>query len=65
LSEDLTHHHHHLLCSACGKVIDVIPSRDFEDTVSAMVEVLTTQEGFLATSHALDVMGLCATCQLT
>lgn len=65
LAEDLTHHHHHLLCSLCGKVIDVTPSPAFERTVGTMVEALTAQEGFLATSHALDVIGHCATCQST
>jgi len=65
LAEDLTHHHHHLLCSLCGKVIDVTPSPAFEHTVTTMVEELTAQQGFLATSHALDVIGHCATCQST
>jgi Fe2+ or Zn2+ uptake regulation protein len=65
LAEDLTHHHHHLLCSLCGKVIDVTPSAAFEHTVTSMVEELTTQQGFAATSHALDVIGHCATCRAT
>ncbi|MGH3733581.1 MAG: Fur family transcriptional regulator [Acidimicrobiales bacterium] len=63
LAEDLTHHHHHLLCSSCGRVIDVTPSSDFERTVSAMVDELARQQGFAATSHALDVIGHCASCQ--
>ncbi|HEY1763089.1 MAG TPA: transcriptional repressor [Acidimicrobiales bacterium] len=63
LAEDLTHHHHHLLCTLCGKVIDVTPSPRFERTVAAMVADLTSQQGFQATSHALDVIGHCATCQ--
>ncbi len=65
LAEDLTHHHHHLLCTLCGKVIDVTPSPQFERTVAAMVADLTSKEGFAATSHALDVIGHCATCQST
>jgi Fe2+ or Zn2+ uptake regulation protein len=63
LAEDLTHHHHHLLCTLCGKVIDVTPSPRFERTVAAMVADLTSQQGFQATSHALDVIGHCASCQ--
>ena len=63
LAEDLTHHHHHLLCTLCGKVIDVTPSPHFERTVAAMVAELTAQQGFQATSHALDVIGHCAACQ--
>jgi Fe2+ or Zn2+ uptake regulation protein len=65
LAEDLTHHHHHLLCTLCGKVIDVTPSSAFERTVTSMVNELTLQQGFQATSHALDVIGHCAACQST
>jgi Fe2+ or Zn2+ uptake regulation protein len=65
LAEDLTHHHHHLLCSSCGRVIDVTPTLEFERTVSAMVDELTRQQGFHASSHALDVIGHCAACQGT
>jgi Fur family ferric uptake transcriptional regulator len=65
LAEDLTHHHHHLLCSLCGKVIDVTPSPAFERTVMSMVEELTVQQGFEPLSHALDVIGHCAACQTT
>lgn len=65
LAEDLTHHHHHLLCSLCGKVIDVTPSPAFERTVMSMVKELTVQQGFEPLSHALDVIGHCAACQTT
>jgi Fur family transcriptional regulator, ferric uptake regulator len=65
LAEDLTHHHHHLLCSSCGRVIDVTPTLEFERTVSAMVDELTRQQGFRASSHALDVIGHCTACQET
>ena len=63
LAEDLTHHHHHLLCTLCGRVIDVTPSPRFERTVAAMVADLTSEQGFQVTSHALDVIGHCASCQ--
>src|SRR6202167_581455 len=48
LAEDLTHLHHHLLCTLCGKVIDVTPSSRFERTVAAMVADLTSQQRFQA-----------------
>ena len=63
LAEDFLHHHHHLLCSSCGRVIDVTPSLAFERTVARMVQELTLKQGFHATSHALDVIGHCASCQ--
>jgi Fur family ferric uptake transcriptional regulator len=63
LAEDFLHHHHHLLCSSCGRVIDVTPTAAFERTVARMVHELTDEQGFHATSHALDVIGHCASCQ--
>ena len=38
LAEDLTEHHHHLLCTSCGRVIDVTPTPAFERTVAKMVQ---------------------------
>jgi Fur family transcriptional regulator, ferric uptake regulator len=63
LAEDLTEHHHHLLCTICGRVIDVTPTPAFERTVAAMVLELAAQQRFRPTSHALDVTGHCATCE--
>ena len=60
LAEDFLHHHHHLLCSSCGRVIDVTPTPAFERTVAKMVNELTDEQGFQATSHAI---GHCANCQ--
>jgi Fur family transcriptional regulator, ferric uptake regulator len=62
LAEDLTEHHHHLLCTSCGRVIDVTPTPAFERTVAKMVLALADQQGFRPTSHALDVIGHCARC---
>ena len=62
LAEDLTEHHHHLLCTICGRVIDVTPTPAFERTVADMVHELAEQQGFRPSSHALDVTGHCADC---
>jgi Fur family transcriptional regulator, ferric uptake regulator len=62
LAEDLTEHHHHLLCTSCGRVIDVTPTPAFERTVDRVVEELAAQQGFHPTSHALDIIGKCAAC---
>ena len=62
LAEDLTEHHHHLLCTACGRVIDVVPTPAFERTVARMVQELSDQQDFVPTSHALDVIGHCSDC---
>jgi Fur family ferric uptake transcriptional regulator len=63
LAEDLTEHHHHLLCTSCGRVIDVTPTPAFERTVNRVVEELAAQQGFHPTSHALDIIGKCSDCE--
>jgi Fur family ferric uptake transcriptional regulator len=63
MAEDFLHHHHHLLCATCGQVIDATPTAAFERTVTRMVDELTAEQGFVATSHALDIIGRCARCQ--
>jgi Fur family transcriptional regulator, ferric uptake regulator len=63
LAEDLTEHHHHLLCTSCGKVIDVTPTAAFERTVAKMVQELAEKQGFDPISHALDVIGHCSDCR--
>ena len=63
LSEEFTEHHHHLLCTRCGKVIDVTPSPAFERSVSATVDRLAEAEGFQPHSHRLDILGLCEDCR--
>ena len=63
LAEDLTEHHHHLLCTDCGKVIDITPSTSFERTVTRYLDDLATREGFAAHSHRVDVLGVCSDCR--
>jgi Fur family transcriptional regulator, ferric uptake regulator len=63
LAEDLTEHHHHLLCVACGRVIDVTPTAEFERALAQAVDQLSDAEGFSPQSHRLDVLGLCAECR--
>lgn len=63
LAEDLTEHHHHLLCVSCGKVIDVTLPADFERQAADAISRLADAEGFQASSHQLDVLGLCAGCR--
>ena len=63
LAEDLTEHHHHLLCSSCGKVIDVTLPAGLEQDVARAISQLAGAEGFQAHSHQLDVLGVCAACR--
>jgi Fur family ferric uptake transcriptional regulator len=63
LAEDLTEHHHHLLCTHCGKVIDVTPPAAFERNLTKISDDLAAKQGFEPHSHRLDVLGYCADCR--
>jgi Fur family transcriptional regulator, ferric uptake regulator len=62
LAEDLTEHHHHLLCTDCGKVVDITPSSSFEKVVSRHLDELAVASGFKPHGHRVDVLGVCASC---
>lgn len=63
LAEDITEHHHHLLCTLCGKVLDVTPTPPFEQAMARYLDYLSMANGFKVTDHRLDVLGVCASCQ--
>lgn len=63
LAEDITEHHHHLLCTRCGKILDVTPTPGFEQAMAHYLRHLMTASGFHALDHRLDVLGACAHCQ--
>jgi Fur family ferric uptake transcriptional regulator len=63
LAEDITEHHHHLMCTNCGKVIDVTPTPAFEAAMASYLDKLSTSNGFASSDHRLDVLGSCADCQ--
>lgn len=50
-------HHEHLICDRCGAVLNVEEPRVEE----ALLRVCAGQ-GFLATTHTIEVHGLCARC---
>jgi Fur family ferric uptake transcriptional regulator len=59
LSEAFSEHHHHLHCSGCGKTFDVPANPSLE----AMIKDISSQRGFLARVHQLEIDGLCENCQ--
>jgi Fur family ferric uptake transcriptional regulator len=63
LAEDITEHHHHLLCTACGRVIDVTPTAAFEQAMTSYLDNLAAVNGFVSNDHRLDVLGACADCR--
>jgi Fur family transcriptional regulator, ferric uptake regulator len=62
LDEHLTEHHHHLICTSCGRVIDITLSPAFERTAGRHLAELAATHGFQPTSHLVDVLGTCADC---
>lgn len=50
-------HHHHLVCSKCGKVIDL-----GEETLSPLTNVLSEKYGFRADLKHLAIFGHCKGC---
>jgi Fur family ferric uptake transcriptional regulator len=51
-------HHHHLVCSRCHRVVELV---DCE--LDPWLERVSSEHGFVATGHRLEVYGLCADCR--
>ncbi len=63
LAEDLTEHHHHLICSSCGSVEDFTVPASLERSLGRAMAQMEGERGFAATTHRLDLMGSCESCQ--
>ncbi|MGI8775534.1 MAG: Fur family transcriptional regulator [Actinomycetota bacterium] len=63
LSEDITEHHHHLVCSACGRVVDVTLPERVEKAIEVAEGDVAADTGFLIEHHSLDLVGLCPECR--
>ena len=52
-----SHHHHHIICTSCGKVLDIhyCPFDTFAH--------IAAEAGFTISEHRLELYGLCADCQ--
>ena len=62
LSEELVGHHHHLLCSRCGRTLDVTIDAELEGALGAALDRVARRARFAAVSHRLDVIGVCEDC---
>jgi Fe2+ or Zn2+ uptake regulation protein len=51
-------HHHHAVCEGCGKVAEVQ-----DDKLENMMDKIKVEKGFSITRHALELFGLCRSCQ--
>jgi Fe2+ or Zn2+ uptake regulation protein len=62
LSEELLGHHHHVLCSRCGRTLDVTLPDDLESALGAALDRVGRASGFASVSHRLDLIGICEDC---
>lgn len=53
--------HHHLLCTACGRVTDVVEPR--LDAAGRPARAVAARHGFAAEGHAVEIFGRCARCR--
>ena len=58
LSEDDEHRHHHLLCSKCGKIVEVKI-----DHLNELEELIEKEYDFEIHNHSLKFYGLCSDCK--
>jgi Fur family transcriptional regulator, ferric uptake regulator len=51
------HHHHHLVCRNCGRAVEVEAP-----AVEAWAARAAAEHGYTATSHTVEIYGLCPVC---
>ena len=56
--EDELHRHHHLICTKCGKVIEV--EGDLLENLEAKIE---KQYNFKINDHSVKFFGICENCK--
>lgn len=50
--------HDHLICSGCGSLIEF-----HNESIARLIQEVASQQGFLMTSHRLEVYGTCEACR--
>jgi len=64
LAQELTeHHHHHRICSTCGGIEDFTLPADVEAALDKALGRIASRSAFRASSHQLDLLGVCAGCR--
>lgn len=57
LTDKFSEHHHHMSCISCGRVISIN-----EDRLESFIRRTAGDNGFVATSHQVEVQGYCSLC---
>ena len=58
LAAEFRPHHHHLICTSCGRVVDIN-----SPALEKLVLSIAKAHDFAATSHSFEIFGLCPECQ--
>ncbi len=60
LTDDFIPHHHHFTCTSCHKTISFDEPKSFD----VILESVSHHNGFMPTSHTLEIEGLCSSCRV-
>lgn len=60
LSDEFSHHHHHVSCAKCGRTV----ATDDDAVLEERIRALAIARGFTATTHQLEILGVCEDCRL-
>jgi len=52
------HKHHHLICTKCGRIIEVKSPE-----IERLPKKLASQHDFSATKNTMEIFGICSSCQ--
>ncbi len=55
-----TTHHHHLICTSCGRALDVD-----DPGLAEVLERIGARADFAVTAHRLELFGVCAPCRVS
>ena len=59
LTDQFVPHHHHFTCTTCHTSI----SFDEPKGLDAMLDTITQENGFTASTHTLEIEGICSSCR--
>lgn len=51
-------HHDHLICTACGKLIEI-----YSEEIEALQEIIAKRHDFILEKHRLELYGTCKDCR--
>ena len=59
LSGDFSYHHHHIICTSCGRIINI----DEDSFIEDRLQQIAKNHDVIIQDHQLEIHGLCASCR--